>query len=182
MPDQTTSSNANGQNSRWALLLAGALSVTSAGALFTIFTVNVQADAVLPRPASTLPPTVKWADAAPGAPEPEKILAPIHRLRGIASWYGSALNGRPTANGEMFDMYAMTACHPTLPFGTLVRVVNLTNKKSVVVRINDRGPLRRGRIIDLSYAAAQELNMTERGLARVALEVVSPRRPRHAGN
>jgi rare lipoprotein A len=179
MPDQTNSSNANGQNSGWVLLLAGALSVTSAGALFTIFTVNVQADAVLPRPASTLPPTVKWAGTAAGAPEQEKTLAPIHRLRGIASWYGSALNGRPTANGELFDMYAMTACHPTLPFGTMVRVVNLSNKKSVVVRINDRGPFTRGRIIDLSYAAARELNMTERGIARVALEVVPLRRGAH---
>jgi rare lipoprotein A len=181
MPDQTISSNATGQNSRWLLLLAVALSVTSAGALFTIFTVNVQADAVLPRPASTLPPTAKWADSAAGA-QPDETIAPTHRLRGIASWYGSALNGHPTANGEPFDMYAMTACHPTLPFGTLVRVVNLANKKSVVVRINDRGPLVRGRIIDLSYAAAQELNMTERGIARVALEIVSPRRPRHVGN
>lgn len=179
MPDRTNSSNANGQNSRWVLLLAGALSVTSAGALFTIFTVNVQADAPLPRPASTLPPTVKWAGAAAGATETEKSLAPVHRLRGIASWYGSALDGRPTANGEVFDMYAMTACHPTLPFGTLVRVVNLSNKKFVVVRINDRGPLRRGRIIDLSYAAAEELNMTERGIARVALEVVPLRRAAH---
>jgi rare lipoprotein A len=89
------------------------------------------------------------------------------------------LNGHRTASGERFDMFAMTACHPTLPFGTLVRVVDLANKKSVVVRINDRGILDEGRIIDLSYAAASELNITKSGLAPVALEVVSLGKPRH---
>jgi rare lipoprotein A len=83
------------------------------------------------------------------------------------------LNGRLTASGERFDMHALTACHPTLPFGTLVRVLNLRNKKSVVVRINDRGDLAPGRVIDLSYAAAQQLNITEAGLAPVALEIIS---------
>jgi rare lipoprotein A len=70
-------------------------------------------------------------------------------------------------------MFAMTACHPTLPFGTLVRVVDVKSKKSVVVRINDRGQLDKGRVIDLSYAAATELNMTRAGLAQVSLEVIS---------
>ena len=121
--------------------------------------------------------------APPGAPvlSPTPVpLAPkkvtINRkdiLRGIASWYGSVLDGHRTASGERFDMYAMTACHPTLPFGTTVRVVDLHTKKSVVVRINDRGILSEGRIIDLSYAAAQELNITKSGLAPVALEVIS---------
>ena len=94
-------------------------------------------------------------------------------LRGIASWYGSVFNGRRTASGERFDMYAMTACHPTLPFGSLVRVKNLDNKRSVAVRITDRGYLFDGRIIDLSYAAAQKLAMTKDGLAQVDLEVIS---------
>jgi rare lipoprotein A len=94
-------------------------------------------------------------------------------LRGIASWYGAVLDGHRTASGERFDMYAMTACHPTLPFGTLVRVIDLNSKKSVVVRINDRGQLSDGRVIDLSYAAAKELNITKAGLAPVALEIVS---------
>jgi rare lipoprotein A len=76
-------------------------------------------------------------------------------------------------------MYAMTACHPTLPFGTLVRVVDQNTKKSVVVRINDRGILDDGRIIDLSYAAAQELKITKAGLAPVALEVISLGQPMH---
>ena len=90
------------------------------------------------------------------------------RLHGIASWYGGVFNGRKTASGERYDMFAMTACHPTLPFGSLVRVVNQTNQRSVVVRITDRGDLvDEGRIIDLSYGAAMKLAMTKRGLAKV---------------
>jgi rare lipoprotein A len=96
------------------------------------------------------------------------------RLHGIASWYGSVFNGRKTASGERFDMWAMTACHPTLPFGSLVRVVNHANHHSVVVRITDRGDLvDEGRIIDLSYGAAQRLAMTKLGLAKVDLQVLS---------
>jgi rare lipoprotein A len=96
------------------------------------------------------------------------------RLHGLASWYGGVFNGRNTASGERFDMNAMTACHPSLPFGTVVRVVNRDNKRSVVVRITDRGDLvDKGRIIDLSYAAAQKLAMTEAGLAHVDLHVIS---------
>ena len=98
-------------------------------------------------------------------------------LRGIATWYGTVFNGRKTASGETYDMYAMTACHPTLPFGSLVKVVNLKNKRSVVVRITDRGYLSEGRIIDLSYGAAEKLAMTEAGIAPVVLEVISPGRP-----
>jgi rare lipoprotein A len=94
-------------------------------------------------------------------------------LHGIASWYGGVFNGRHTASGERFDMYAMTACHPTLPFGSLVRVVNLNNGRSVVVRITDRGYLYEGRVLDLSYGAAQKLAMTKPGLAPVELEVLS---------
>jgi rare lipoprotein A len=94
-------------------------------------------------------------------------------LRGIASWYGEAFDGRTTASGERFDMYAMTACHPTLPFGSMVRVVNLKNGRSVVVRITDRGDLATGRIIDLSFAAAEKLAMTNSGLAPVRLDVLS---------
>jgi rare lipoprotein A len=94
-------------------------------------------------------------------------------LRGLASWYGGVFNGRHTASGERFDMYAMTACHPTLPFGSMVRVVNLQNKRSVVVRITDRGYLNDGRIIDLSFAAAEKLAMTKAGLVSVKLEVLS---------
>ena len=91
---------------------------------------------------------------------------------GLASWYGREFHGRPTASGERFDMHDLTAAHRTLPFGTRVKVTNLTNGQSVVVRINDRGPLKPGRVIDLSYAAAKQLDMIEAGTARVRLEVL----------
>jgi rare lipoprotein A len=89
--------------------------------------------------------------------------------RGTASWYGPKFNGRRTANGERYDMHKLTAAHPSLPFGTLVQVTNLDNGKQVVVRINDRGPFGRRRVIDLSYAAARELGMVGPGTAHVEL-------------
>jgi rare lipoprotein A len=96
------------------------------------------------------------------------------RLHGIASWYGGVFQGRKTASGEQYDMYAMTACHPTLPFGSLVKVINHFNHRSVVVKITDRGDLvDEGRIIDLSYGAAEKLAMTKSGLAKVDLQVLS---------
>jgi len=101
------------------------------------------------------------------------------KLHGVASWYGGVFNGRKTASGEVFDMNAMTACHPTLPFGSVVRVVNLSNHRSVIVRITDRGDLlEERRVIDLSYGAAEKLGMTWAGLAKVDLEVLSLGRPR----
>ncbi len=89
---------------------------------------------------------------------------------GIASWYGRPYHGRPAASGEIYNMYAMTAAHRTLPFGTEVRVHDLENGHDVTVRINDRGPFVEGRIIDLSYAAAQAMEMP--GVARVRLEIM----------
>jgi rare lipoprotein A len=156
-------------------LLAGFTSIALAGVIVTLATRTVQADVILSRPAATVPPSVP-ADPimAPdslthkGAASSKKGL-----MKGLASWYGGIFNGRKTANGETFDMYAMTACHPTLPFGTLVRVVNKTNGRSVIVRITDRGDLAKGRIIDLSYGAAEKLAMTEAGLAPVTLDVIS---------
>ncbi|ADK79697.1 septal ring lytic transglycosylase RlpA family protein [Sediminispirochaeta smaragdinae] len=91
---------------------------------------------------------------------------------GFASWYGGKFQGRKTANGEVFDTNKLTAAHKTLPFGTLVRVTNLDNDKSVEVRINDRGPFVEGRIIDLSRAAAEAIDMVGRGIAKVSLEVI----------
>jgi len=90
--------------------------------------------------------------------------------RGIASWYGHPYHGRPTASGEIYNMYAMTAAHKTLPFGTRVTVHDLENGQDVTVRINDRGPFIEGRIIDLSYAAAQAMHMP--GIAQVRLEIL----------
>lgn len=91
---------------------------------------------------------------------------------GVVSWYGARFHARPTASGELFDAAAMTMAHPTLPFGTRVKVTNLRNGRSVVVRVNDRGPFVGSRIADLSQAAASALGMMRRGLARVRIEVL----------
>lgn len=92
---------------------------------------------------------------------------------GLASWYGPGFAGRTTSNGEVFDPSAMTAAHRTLPFGTRVLVTNLETGASVEVRINDRGPFKAGRVIDLSRAAADRIGMLRSGVARVSVEVVS---------
>lgn len=92
---------------------------------------------------------------------------------GIASWYGREFHGRRTASGEIYDMHALTAAHRTLPFGTLLEVYNLDNGRSVQVRVNDRGPFVKGRILDLSRAAAEELGMVTAGLARVRIAVLA---------
>jgi len=102
-----------------------------------------------------------------GKPKPYQI--------GTASWYGEYFDGKPTASGEPYDMYDMTAASLTIPLGTYVRVTNLRNGKAVVVRVNDRGPIVPGRIIDLSYSAAEALQFRHRGLQRVRLDLVSPR-------
>ncbi|MCX6578979.1 MAG: septal ring lytic transglycosylase RlpA family protein [Candidatus Aminicenantes bacterium] len=91
---------------------------------------------------------------------------------GIASWYGRGFHGKRTANGEVYDMHKLTAAHKTLPFNTLVEVENLDNEKRVTVRINDRGPFLKDRIIDLSYEAAQKLDCHAGGVAPVALRIV----------
>lgn len=154
-------------------LLVGVSCLAMAGMLCTLTTRTVEADAGQPRP--TAAPLQVAVSPTPAMSQPAPVKPKHHNktLRGIASWYGSVFNGRKTASGETYNMYDMTACHPTLPFGSLVRVVNLRNKKSVVVRINDHSDLVNGRSIDLSYAAAEQLNMTGRGLARVSLEVIS---------
>jgi rare lipoprotein A len=101
----------------------------------------------------------------------ERLSAPAPE-EGIASWYGASFDGLRSASGEIFDSGQLTAAHRTLPFGTKVRVRRLDSAGSIVVRINDRGPFVDSRIIDLSYAAAQQLGMTDPGLLRVALEIV----------
>lgn len=97
-----------------------------------------------------------------------------YRERGIASWYGKKFHGRHTSNGEIYDMYAMTAAHKKLPIPSYVRVTNVDNGRSVVVRVNDRGPFHENRIIDLSYAAAQRLGFADQGTALVDVEIVVP--------
>jgi len=93
---------------------------------------------------------------------------------GTASWYGSYFHGKETASGEAFNMYDLTAAHPTLPLGTHVKVTNLRNGRTLVVRVNDRGPVVEGRIIDLSYEAARELDLKKQGIQRVRLDLVEP--------
>lgn len=93
---------------------------------------------------------------------------------GIASWYGKKFHGRPTSSGEIYDMYAMTAAHPTLPIPSYARVTNIANQKSVVVRINDRGPFLHERVIDLSYVAAYKLGIVSNGSANVEVESLAP--------
>lgn len=91
---------------------------------------------------------------------------------GNASWYGGLFHGKLTASGETYDMYRYTAAHQELPLGTWVKVTNVRNKKSVIVRINDRGPVTPGRIIDLSFNAARDLNIHARGVAKVRVDIV----------
>ncbi len=100
-----------------------------------------------------------------------------YRERGVASWYGKKFHGRLTANRETYNMYAMSAAHRTLPLPTYVRVRNLGNGKSVIVRVNDRGPFAHNRIIDLSYAAAMRLDMIDSGTAEVEVTAISFDRP-----
>jgi rare lipoprotein A len=154
-------------------VLIGASSVALAASVIFLSTGTVQANVRFTRPAQT------EKEASPAtAPTPEQLAQQSairrgDRLAGLASWYGGVFNGRHTASGERYNMYAMTACHATLPFGSLVRVVNKKNRRSVVVRINDRGDLvDEGRIIDLSFAAAKHLAMAHDGLAQVELVVL----------
>ena len=95
-----------------------------------------------------------------------------HKEEGVASWYGPGFHGKPTASGEIFDMHALTAAHRTLPLGTMVEIRNLENGRTTVARINDRGPHKRGRIVDLSLGAAEELGIERSGIARVRLTVI----------
>ncbi|RMH21439.1 MAG: septal ring lytic transglycosylase RlpA family protein [Acidobacteria bacterium] len=104
--------------------------------------------------------------------EPPRIRSAAGVERGIASWYGKPFHGRRTASGEVYDMHALTAAHPTLPLGTVVEVTHLGNGRRVTVRINDRGPFVPGRIIDLSFAAAQRLDMVREGVAEVEIRVL----------
>ena len=101
-----------------------------------------------------------------------------YKERGIASWYGRKFHNQKTSTGETYDMYAMTAAHPTLPLPSYARVTNVANGKSVVVRVNDRGPFHPGRIIDLSYAAAYRIGIAQKGSGEVEVESILPARRR----
>jgi rare lipoprotein A len=126
-------------------------------------------------PALSMPP------ATPGNPPFYDVMGERYHVlpdgrgyseQGVASWYGREFHGRRTSNGEIYDMYAMTAAHKTLPLPTTARVTSLATGKSIVVRINDRGPFKKGRLIDLSYGAARELGFVSAGTALVEVEVL----------
>ncbi len=116
------------------------------------------------------------ACVAPASAAPGRKKGSIER--GKATWYGGKFHGRKTASGERFDKNAMTAAHKTLAFGTIVRVTNLRNNRSVKVRINDRGPYGKGRIIDVSKAAARKLGMIRAGVVPVKVEVLKRPKPK----
>ena len=119
-----------------------------------------------------LPSPIPAAPSAPPAqtqpPVPGQVIE-----EGVASWYGPPFNGRRTSNGEIYDMYQLTAAHRTLAFNTIVRVTNLANGKQIEVRITDRGPFVNNRVIDLSLAAARAIDMVGPGTAHVRLELIS---------
>lgn len=122
---------------------------------------------------AALPPSALPEAADPegaGTPEREQVRA---SFTGTASWYGRRFHGRLTASGSRFDMNALTAAHPDLPFGTRLRVTHLDSKRSVIVTVNDRGPFIKGRVIDLSRAAAGKLGFISSGLAQVRVEVLA---------
>lgn len=150
-----------------ALVFAGALGLTTGGC-----SSHSASTSVYPMPGGK-----GIADSGRREERPSsqrgKDKKPPNVERGIASWYGEKYHGRTTANGERFDMNAMTAAHKTLPFGTKVRVVNLVNGKSVVVRINDRGPFKPGRIIDVSKGAAKKLDMVAAGLVEAEVIILA---------
>ena len=122
-------------------------------------------------------PLHKWANrpysALGKSYTPLTSLQPF-KQRGMASWYGKRFHGQKTASGEIYDMYKMTAAHPTLPIPSYVRVTRVASGKSVVVRINDRGPFHAGRVIDLSYVAAHKLGYIQAGAAEVTVEAIVP--------
>ena len=165
-------------------ILAGAATGTLVAMITAVNTPAVHADADATKPAAIVSPAPQAAMPAPAflaaktpAPETESKKR-LQIIRGLASWYGGVFNGRKTASGERYNMRELTACQPSLPFGSMVRVINRSNKRSVVVRINDRGDLTdEGRVIDLSWAAAEKLAMTHSGLAKVDVEVLALGRP-----
>jgi rare lipoprotein A len=134
-----------------------------AGAMLVVATSFIAGCATAPR--QDLPGPDRVAPMNPPRPEAEF-------QRGKASWYGPGFHGKRTASGERFDMEALTAAHRTLPFGTRIRVRNSQNGREVVVRINDRGPFARGRVLDLSKSAAAQIGLIHRGSGRVELALL----------
>lgn len=129
------------------------------------------AERQVPMEPQAAPAPAAAAALPPALPAPAKG---VYRETGTASWYGRESQGRKTASGEVFDMKGMSAAHRTLPLGAVIRVTNLDNYKSVTVKINDRGPFVKNRIIELSYGAARELDFIAQGTAQVKIETLEP--------
>jgi rare lipoprotein A len=155
--------------------LAIVLSVASLGAGAASGPSSLEAAKVTPPPVSTTGGSNPRKTSTPKSGfSKNKEKAKAYQI-GTASWYGEQFQGKQTASGEPFDMLDFTAAHPSLPLGSFVKVTNLKNGQSVVVRINDRGPVVEGRIIDVSYNAARALGFKERGLQTVRLDLYSPK-------
>ena len=165
----------------WAMLVVGVVWLSGCS------TVSTYGDGppVTSRDASSIPDAVPRAEPKSKRGNPKSYVVFGKRYytlpsaagfveRGIASWYGKKFHGRETSSGEIYDMYAMTAAHKQLPLPTYVRVTNLKNQRSIVVRVNDRGPFHEGRVIDLSYTGAQKLDMVRDGTAPVEVRALVP--------
>jgi rare lipoprotein A len=148
--------------------------ITSAGCAHRTHTTHPPAHAPTEQPA-TVPPSP--ASGPPASAGRQPAVPGEYVEEGVASWYGIPFDGRRTSSGEIYHMRAFTAAHRTLPLGTVVRVTNLVNRKQIEVRINDRGPFVANRIIDLSRAAAEAIDMVGTGTAQVRLEVLSGATP-----
>lgn len=146
-------------------------SCTPASTVATMMPVTMTSSQANDAPVSPAPGAGSSDERALAAPAPTLVAARVEE--GLASWYGPGFAGRLTANGEVFNPNELTAAHKTLPFGTRVRVTSVRNGRSVVVRINDRGPFKPGRIIDLSRAAAEAIGMVGSGIARVTVAEVT---------
>jgi len=132
---------------------------------------TVKPSTQMPAPAPSLP-IASSVTSSVTTPAPAKVPAPISQETGTAAWYGREYQGKKTASGEVFDMNGLTAAHRTLPLGTVIRATNLENVKSVTVTINDRGPFTRNIILELSYAAAGKLGFSDKGTARVQIDIL----------
>lgn len=166
-------------------VLASALCVSLSGCISLKSRAENDGPPVFPRSVKNIPDAVPKHEVKSkyGNPATYSALGKTYRVldshhgfeqSGMASWYGTKFHGKRTSSGEAYDMYAMTGAHPTLPIPCYVKVTNLQNKKTAIVKVNDRGPFKDERIIDLSYAAAHKLGVYQNGTAKVKIEVINP--------
>lgn len=174
--DFTTIKLSGRSNARWvslaALVCCAAMFVTGCGGRQPVASAPPVTNTT-PEPAPPPEPTNRPAPSSPAAGVPKPHEGGTVFEEGRASWYGAPFHGRQASNGETYDMYKFTAAHRTLPFNTMVRVTNMTNGKTTTVRITDRGPFVDNRIIDLSYAAAKQIESIGPGVVPVQLEILS---------